>query len=373
MTCTISPTSSYRASPTLPTRRSGDRRGELTVRCAGGLNALVAPGGGERQLQATTAALQQLGVTAAPWRPWEESLSSIDVLHLFGTLREHIPLLLAARKAGIRTVVSPIAWYDSQSIWHEPRRWPRRLLGCARHGLRRVAPQLPNWRRTIYHLADALLPNSQSEAEQLIRLFDVEPEKVHVIPNGADPQLATANPVLFRQFIGRNEFVLCAGRIEPRKNQLGLVQAMRYAEFPHVVFLGDPVPGHERYMKRCRELAGDRATFVPRIAAESPLLRSAYAACRCLVMPSFFETPGLVAIEAGMSGVPLVVTARGATREYFGGEALYVAPQKHRELAHAVQFAATLPRNRALATLCRTSYSWAAAAECTRDVYASLF
>ena len=49
------------------------------------------------------------------------------------------------------------------------------------------------------------------------------------------------------------------------------------------------------------------------------LQRSAYAAAEALVLPSFLETPGLVALEAAAAGIPrLVITNAGCTKEYFG-------------------------------------------------------
>src|SRR5262249_18494063 len=158
----------------------------------------------------------------------------------------------------------------------------------------------------LYRDVDLLLPNSQAEAEQLLRYFDVRPEQVHVVPNGADERFVSAAPQRFASLVGVRNFVLYAGRIEPRKNQLGFLSAMHGTDVP-IVTLGDVVPGHEAYLARCRRMAGDNVKFIDRIGHDDPLLPSAYAACGCLALASWFETPGLVALEAGMSGVPLVL------------------------------------------------------------------
>jgi len=105
---------------------------------------------------------------------------------------------------------------------------------------------------------------------------------------------------------------------------------------------------------------------------DDPLLASAYAACGCVVLPSWFETPGLVAIEAAMSGVPLVLPRGGSAREYFGEHAAYVAPNDLTGLRRAVCAARTRGRSHQLAELARRSYSWRSAALATREAYETL-
>src|SRR5690606_26961532 len=90
--------------------------------------------------------------------------------------------------------------------------------------------------------------------------------------------------------------------------------------------------------------AGPNVTFLARLPHDGQLLASCYAACRCLVLTSLFETPGLVALEAAAQGVPLVLTDRGCTREYFGHHACYVSPLDWAAIRQAVESAATQPR-----------------------------
>ena len=47
-------------------------------------------------------------------------------------------------------------------------------------------------------------------------------------------------------------------------------------------------------------------------------LASAYAAARVFALPSWFETPGLAALEAGLAGCAVAITPYGSTRDYFG-------------------------------------------------------
>jgi len=342
-----------------------------TVLLAGKLTALDCPGGGEVQMTALGRALPSVGVDARRWRPWEQRLAGAGCLHLFGSLPEHLPVVEAAHRQGVPVVLSTIAWFDLAGYWREPRPLGKRLGACARFLARTACPRLPSWRR-LYHAVDLLMPNSQAEAEQLVRYFGVPAERIHVVPNGADERFARADPEPFARRVGARGFVLCAGRIEPRKNQLGLVRAMRGSDVP-VVVLGDVVPGYEWYADRCRRAADGHVRFLGRLDHDDPLLPSAYAACGCLALVSWFETPGLVALEAGTSGVPLVLPEGGCAREYFGTMAAYVKPNDPAGIRRAVLAAVRRGRSPALARHVRDHFSWTAAARATREGYEKVF
>ncbi|HID78202.1 MAG TPA: glycosyltransferase [Planctomycetaceae bacterium] len=341
------------------------------VLMAGGLRSLDAPGGGQVQMYSLLEALRALGVKVRLWRPWEDRLSDVGVIHLFGSHAEHLGLVEAARRQGVPVVLSPIAWFDPLSYWAEPRGLARRVAGCVGLMLRAVVPGVPSWRRRLYHGVDRLLPNSQAEAEQLMRYFHVPPARIQVVPNGADPRFAEGDPEPFARLVGRRGFVLVPGRIEPRKNQLRLIEAIRRWDFPTVV-LGDPVPGHEVYYQRCRRAAGREVQFIGRLDHKDPLLASAYAACGCVALASYYETPGLVALEAGMSGTPLVLPSAGAAPEYFGHFALYVFAWDRRGIERAVQTALARGRSPELAEHVRAHFSWEAAAAATLEAYAAV-
>jgi glycosyltransferase involved in cell wall biosynthesis len=336
-----------------------------------GSNRFDAPGGGEVQLVETLHALGELGVAARLWQPNRDGLDDVDCLHLFGSHREWLPLIARARSAGKRVALSPIAWFDLASRWQEPASLVRRIRGVSGQLVRIVAPRAPSWRRQLYHAADVLLPNSQAEATQLERYFRVPAKRIRVVPNGADPRLADSSPGPFAERVGGPGFVLAAGRIEPRKNQLGLIRALS-GQGVRLVILGSVVPGYESYENACRRSASDNVQFLPAISHDNPLLGSALAACGCLAVPSWFETPGLIALEAAMSGTPLVLTNRGATREYFGPLASYVEPGDLVAIRDAVVQALGRGRDPLLADLARQRYTWQAAARATREAYATL-
>lgn len=366
MTLSIEQPRGSNAAPPLA-RRAGMPR----VRLAGKLTALAAPGGGETQLAATARALRSLEIDAHLWRPWEDRFDDIDVLHLFGSEPEHLPLVAAARARGVKVALSTIAWFDLASTWRQPGKVPVRVYRCAKHLLRAAAPSIPSWRRRLYHAVDVLLPNSNAEARQLMRHFGVPAAKIHSVPNAADVRFAAATLEPFIDRFQERGFVLYPGRIEPRKNQLGFLRAMRGSGL-RIIVLGDAVPGEQRYLAACRAAADRSVRFLPAFKHDDPLLASAYAAAGCLALTSFFETPGLVALEAGLTGLPLVLTNRGCAREYFGKLARYVSPTRPGEIRAAVEAASNERRNPALARHVRDNFTWAATAEATLAAYEAM-
>ncbi|HEV3341438.1 MAG TPA: glycosyltransferase [Pirellulales bacterium] len=341
---------------------------DMNVLLAGKLTGMAAPGGGEVQLQAMARELPQVGVNARLWRPWEESLSAIHCLHLFGSEPEHLSVVEVARQKGIPVVLSPIAWFDLASCWRDATNWRRRGAACTKFLVRSALPKLPSWRRRLYQAVDLLLPNSQAEAEQLIRYFGVPADRIRVVPNGAERRFASPDSQPFIERIGYRDFILYAGRIEPRKNQLGFLRAMQGVVVP-IVVLGNVVPGQQAYARACRRAAGPNVQFQAALNHDDPLLASAYAACGCLALTSWYETPGLVALEAAMSGTPLVLPRGGCAREYFGGLASYVSPSDVEGIRRAVLDALTAGRSQQLASLVREHFTWRTAAWVTREAY----
>ena len=193
----------------------------------------------------------------------------------------------------------------------------------------------PSWRLKLLRLADLVLPNSPSEAIQLKRLFGVDASRVRVVPNGVLPAIATATPEIFCRRFGTFPFVLSVGRIEPRKNTLELIRAARRLELP-LVIAGEAPPGFERYEAECRHAAAADTIWLGRLDHHDPLLASAYAAARVFALPSWFETPGLAALEAALAGCAVVITPYGSTREYFGDHVEYARPHRSGEIGRAL-------------------------------------
>lgn len=330
--------------------------------------AFQSPGGGENQLVQTGRYLEARGLDVRPFVPWTDRLDRARLIHLFGMSREGLQLARLARARGIPVVVSPICWIEPRAMAALAVDPLGRLANRAKWRLKALAPRLPSWRRDLLRTADAILPNSEAEGRQLVRWFGADPGKIHAVPNGVEERFARAEASAFRAAHGPDPFVLYVGRIEPRKNVLGLVEGVRAAGLPLVV-IGDALPGYERYAADCKRAGADFARWLPRVDHDDPLLESAYAAARVLALPSWFETPGLVALEAALAGTAVVITPHGCTREYFGDRVGYARPDRPGEIALAVSEAWRDGPGAGLAEHVAAHYPWSEVARRTAEAY----
>lgn len=278
------------------------------------------------QIQAiqTAEALRRQGLTVE-FIDDASQCSDFDLLHVFGMYPEYRGVCEAFRMRGIPVAASPIFFKDI-STW----------LKRAHAATAPVWGQLSRSYRALRQLltsVSALLPNTQAEAQFVQRYFGVAPS-TWVVPNGVDPRFAQGDPRLFREeFCVREDFVLCVGRIERRKNQLRLVQALRGTGIP-LVIVGECIA--QKYLARCHRAADANVRFLPALPHDSPLLASAYAACRVFALPSLLETPGLAALEAGVAGARVVVTPYGGAPEYFQQFARYPNPRSVAAIRRAI-------------------------------------
>lgn len=368
---TIEPRADGRSAAGTVQRSTFHVQPRLKVLFVGGTNVFRSPGGGETQLLKTAEYLRPLGSSVDIVAPAWDGLEGADVVHFFGMHREFLPLVRRLRARGIPTALSTIAWSDLRSTWHTARNWRERLAHSARYAIKTTSPYWPTWRRKLLQAADLILPNSRAEALQLVRKFAIDPGKIRVVPNGADPRFADADAALFVREFGMSDFILLPGRVEPRKNQLTAVRALRDVGRP-VVVLGDPAAGHADYYRAVKSEAGAEARFLARLDHDSHLLASAYAASACTVLASWFETPGLAALEAALAGSRLVLTPCGATTEYFGSLALYADPNRPEAIRRAVETALGQPRSPRLRQVVWNNYLWQHAARKTRLAYQRL-
>ncbi len=334
-------------------------------------SAFQNPGGGEVQLLKTKEFLERRGQSIAFYDQWKDKLKRGDLLHVFGSVKYCHGLMRTAKEIGVKVVLSTISWSDWPSALYTYPDLKQRTLNILRHTAKVCFPWTPSLRKDMMQLADLLMPNSQAEADQLTQFFQIKRERIRVIPNGVDAQYEKGNPELFSQRYGLKDFFLCVGRIEPRKNQLALIRAHRGMERP-LVLIGEAVSRYQDYETMCRREAGSNLHFLGYLANDSELLHSAYAACDTFVLPSWFETPGLAALEAGLAGAKIVITQGGSTREYFGEDVQYADPHKISSIRAAMTSSGNASRSNRIKERIRQNYLWEKVAEKVAEGYAEL-
>lgn len=332
-------------------------------------SAFQAQGGGEVQLLKTKQELEALGVEIKLFDTWSDKIENFDVLHVFGSVKDCLPMMEVAHQKKVAIALSTICWYSWKSAWGTYGTINSKVMAVARQAAKEFFPFIPSRRKKMMQISDVLLPNSKSEADQLRRYFGVSEKNIRIVPNGVDESFAHSDPNLFlRQYPDLARCVLCVGRIEPRKNQLNMVRALRGTSIPFAV-VGEPVPQYQDYYNLCRKEATSNIQFLGGFPHESGLLKSAYAACKVFLLASWLETPGLAALEAGLAGAQVVITSEGATREYFKDLALYVDPASPHSIRQAVESALrNLPEPKLKNHILET-YLWKNVGQQTLDAY----
>ena len=328
-------------------------------------------GGGEIVLEKREEYLIKKGLDVSKFDMWKHRVEDFDILHIFGSVKECLPLMQVASKRGVKVVLESIFWSDYRRAFFEEGSLFEKTEKVLRHTMKVLIPCFPSARKKMFDTADMVIPNSENEAKQISRLFGTDTRKMFVVPNGVDMKYAHAGTEKFISKYGFKDCVLSVGRIEPRKNQLNLIRAMNGVD-RELVFIGEPVSGCEHFYQQCQREASDNVHFLGGMPAGSEMLMSAYAACDVFVLPGWFETPGLAALEAGLAGAKVVATIGGSTGEYFLDKVLYVKPNDPSDIRNKICVAINSDSAEDLKTYIKSKFSWENVAERMIEGYKKL-
>lgn len=195
--------------------------------------------------------------------------------------------------------------------------------------LREIYPGYHEQVRSCINSSDSIILLSDYERDCL-KYIGCDLNNSFLVRNSVSPNRFTdAKNSLFKDKFQLEKYILCVGRIEPRKNQLMLASAARELN-RHVVFIGHPAS--QSYYKLVREIAGEYGVFINRLDPESEMLTSAFNDADLFCLPSWAEGAPLAALEADKFGLPLVLSNASGEAEYFGDNAYYVAPSDYKAL-----------------------------------------
>jgi D-inositol-3-phosphate glycosyltransferase len=183
--------------------------------------------------------------------------------------------------------------------------------------------------------ADRVICATDQERSFIRQLYAADAAKVTVIPLGVDlDRFRPAAKSLAREALGLKDerIVLFVGRIEPLKGVDILIDAaaMLESDIDCSVLIVGGDESSEVQVARLKDLARDRGidhrvAFVGAVDHEQlPLYYNAADVC---VVPSHYESFGLVAVEAMASGLPVVASrVGGLTGTVKDGETGYLIP-----------------------------------------------
>jgi len=221
---------------------------------------------------------------------------------------------------------------ELRAAWGKPIVHMFHTLGLMKNQVAGSAAEMEPGRRIdveteIVGFADRLIAATPAEKCQLEWLYNADPQRIAVIPPGVDtnhffpmPQRAA------RDHIGAppdNWIILFVGRIERLKGIDTLIRAIAllahecppWVEHMCVCIIGGDLTTNgnaemERLKAMCEELGlGDFITFLG--ARDQDQIRYYYNAANFVVMPSRYESFGMVALEAMACGRPVIASEVG--------------------------------------------------------------
>jgi glycosyltransferase involved in cell wall biosynthesis len=172
-----------------------------------------------------------------------------------------------------------------------------------------------------------LIPNSPMELSAINEELNFTGMNNMIVHSGVEieKELLNVSPDLFYSKYKVKDFVLVMGRIEPLKNQVKLMEAMKNVDIP-VVFSGALTQEHFYYCNRFLKLIESRKNFHYLGFINRRMLYSGIRNARVIAAPSWFEILGFTALEGGLMGIKTVITDRGFGRHYFLNDVWYCNP-----------------------------------------------
>jgi glycosyltransferase involved in cell wall biosynthesis len=251
---------------------------------------------------------------------WKERLELVHIPHYV------VPPLL--RPPTVVTI------HDVIQLFYPPR--PRHTLALIylramiRSGLRRAA---------------RVITVSRASRRDLINLFGADPERLSVVANGVNQELATrpsedAVAALKERYGLRSPLILVVANDKPHKNLDLVLRAFHLATRRHgipgqLVFVGGPGEDH-RLARRAEHLGmAARVRCLGRVPERD--LAALYKVSAVLLHIALYEGFGLPVLEAMQAGLPVITANLGAMREVGEGSARLVNPLDVQEVAAALE------------------------------------
>ena len=231
--------------------------------------------------------------------------------------------------------LSGIAALKLKKIWKVPVLHMFHTLAYLKNSVARTPQEFESPLRLssemkIVQEADGIISATNIERNDLLQHYDADPQKITVLSPGVD--LCRFYPIPkdeAKAVIGippNEKVILYVGRIEPLKgidNLLKAIALLRKTDVltscPHYVAIigGDPDKPREYLDQEMRKLKDmnrslgldDMVVFLGKKAQDS--LPYYYSASEVVVMPSHYESFGMVALESMACGTPVIATKVG--------------------------------------------------------------
>lgn len=233
--------------------------------------------------------------------------------------------------------------------------------------------------------ADQIITVSNHSKKDLQKYRDVLPEKISVAPGAANEHYRPRNlssesrERLRKKYDLPDQFLLYVGNIEPRKNLVGIIEALSLLnkeDRPPLVIVGKEQLADENFKQVYQQCDfKDQITFTGYVAEDDlPLL---YNLARIFIFPSLYEGFGLPVLEAIQSGTPVITSNTTSLPEVVGNAAVTVDPRDIAEISREISDLWTNEKSRIeyreLGYEQASEFSWQQTADKISSIWTSIF
>jgi len=308
-------------------------------------NAYSMPGGDTIVMNRLQEQLLNKGIKVDFSSNYNEDVSSYDVVHIFNLTLQDLTDAFAknAIKNNVPFVVTSLQedfpLYKNKAEVLVKIFWQYINTGQSKEyfdralELLKTVPPSPTFTAPYALLnADLIFPCSLTE-EKFIKSIYKE-SRTSVIHFGSKIININVSKDHFCNKFGVEDFVLVVARLEMRKNQLMLLKALEDDDIP-IVFADGGFTYSPGYKTLCEQYKRKGKTiFTGRLDDE--LLISAFKAAKVHCLPSWYELPGLVTIEAARYGCAVVASSWGAISDYLKDKCYYCEPDNYKSIRSAI-------------------------------------
>jgi starch synthase len=293
---------------------------------------------------------RQANLTVTGFPGWESLQSDLPFSKVLQTLSVNLAfngVALDSRIVHCHTWYTFFAGFLAKKLYNLPlvvtmhsleplRPWKEEQLGAGY--------ALSSWiERTGVENADRVIAVSAEMKEDILRYYQIAPEKVVIIHNGID--LRQYHPVVERSYLEQKgisgPYLLFVGRISRQKGILQLLGAMerlRGNGLKLVLCASAPdTPELEREVRQ-KVAANPEVLWINEMVAKENVIQL-YSHAEIFVCPSVYEPFGIINLEAMACKAPVIASRVGGIKEVVadGETGILVEPDRPDQLAEAIR------------------------------------
>jgi glycosyltransferase involved in cell wall biosynthesis len=201
--------------------------------------------------------------------------------------------------------------------------------------------------KVVSKKARAIITDSEYSKKDIIEIFDVDEEKIHVIPLGVSEECRVVYDIHLIEGIKKSygikgRYIFYIGNFKPHKNVKRLIEAfcdiIRFNNaFSDIkLVLGGKRDKFIQPLERMAEKSGvsDRVIFTDFIKDED--LPYLYSGAEIFVYPSLYEGFGLPVLEAMACGTPVICSDTTSLPEVVGDSGMLIDTREAKNIASAL-------------------------------------